>query len=109
MRRAEKNLFSRRFATSTGSFHKKLKIVEKEIVEYYETSLRSFIAGHMLTDPLQQRFLKINKMPLEWPIFVIRAPLPWHQSKVTAHQFMDKNLFIMNEIARCIREIWHER
>lgn len=91
------------------SFHKKLKIVEKEIIQVYEKSLRSFLVDYMLTNPLQKHFFNINVLPLEWPIFVIRPPVPWHQSKVTATHFMEHNLFITNEIARCIRSIWHER
>ncbi|XP_008202999.3 dynein heavy chain 3, axonemal [Nasonia vitripennis] len=81
-------------------FHKKLKLVKREIVEDYEKSLRSFYIDNLLKS-------KKRSLPLEWPIFVVRAPVPWHQSKVTAMHFMEHDLFVTNSIACSIRSIWH--
>jgi dynein heavy chain len=75
----------------------------------YEKSSRLFLINYMLTDPRQRKFLNINAVPMEWPTFVIRAPVPWHQMKIIATHFMEHNLFITNDIARAIRLIWNER
>lgn len=81
-----------------------MKLVEKEIVEDYEKSL-----GSLYIDNLLLKSKKKRSLPLVWPIFVIRAPVPWHQSKVTATHFMEHDLFVTNPIACSIRSIWHDK
>ncbi|KAJ8664277.1 hypothetical protein QAD02_005939 [Eretmocerus hayati] len=92
-----------------SDFMKKLRLVEGEIIEYYEESMRWSIVDHLLKDSRQRAQLGISATPIEIPIFLIRAPVPWHQSKITATNFMRHDLFVTNEISREIRYIWHDR
>ncbi|XP_011502202.1 PREDICTED: dynein heavy chain 3, axonemal [Ceratosolen solmsi marchali] len=91
------------------NFRKNLKLIEKEIITEHKKSSRSFLINYLLSDPRQRKFLNISNVPMEWPTFIIRAPVPWHQMKVVATHFMEHNLFITNEISRAICSIWHER
>lgn len=89
------------------SYRRKFPQLEQELITSYELYLRSFIVDYMLLEPTQRRLLNIHPLPeLAWPTFVIRAPVPWHQSKVTASHLIEHNLFVTNEIVRRIHDIW---
>ncbi|XP_014215495.1 dynein heavy chain 3, axonemal [Copidosoma floridanum] len=84
-----------------SDFRKRTRLLEGEVIKEYV--LVSLI-DRLLSDPPRRR-----QLPIPRPIFVIRAPVPWHQAKITASHFMEHNLFIDNAIHRCIRQIWDDR
>ena len=84
--------------------------MEQEIAKDYEQCIRNFLIERMVRDPLMRKIMEIDfDIPLELPICLIRAPVPWHQSKVIATHFMEHDLFIGNDVARAIRSIWNDR
>lgn len=94
----------------SDSYRKILSLVEGEIKSDFKRSLDGFAALYMLAqNPEQRAFLELGALPLGWPVFVVRAPVYWHSTKLVARNFVRHNLFITNEIPRCIRDIWHER
>ncbi|XP_012230668.2 dynein axonemal heavy chain 3 [Linepithema humile] len=90
-------------------FEKITKNLEPEIINDYKQSLRSAIVSYILMDSDECKRLSIETLPVELPILCIRAPVPWHQSKVTAGHFVQHNLFIGNEILRDIRDLWFSK
>lgn len=83
-----------------------MKGLEPEIIDDYKRSLRSAIVDYILMDSDERKRLSIETFPIEFPILCIRAPVPWHQSKITASHTMQHNLFIGNAILRDIRDLW---
>lgn len=69
------------------SFDELIMELQLEIIDTYK---------QFLIKPLRQ----------EHPILIIRAPVPWHQSKLMAGHFMHHNLFIGNEILRNIQSLY---
>ncbi|KYN33583.1 Dynein heavy chain 3, axonemal [Trachymyrmex septentrionalis] len=82
------------------------KGLESEIIDDYKRSLRSAIVDYILMDSDERKRLCIETVPIEFPVLCVRAPMLWHQSKVTASHFIQHNLFIGNEILRDIRDLW---
>lgn len=91
------------------SFREIVEMLESEIAGDHERSLRSSIIHFVLGDPRERQRLGVKSIPEGFPILTIRAPVPWHQAKLMADHNMEHNLFIGNEIARDIRDIWYER
>lgn len=80
--------------------------LESEIIDDYKRSLRSAIVDYILMDSDERKRLSIETVPVEFPVLCVRAPVPWHQSKVAASQSVRHNLFVGNEIVRDIRDLW---
>ena len=83
-----------------------MKSLESEIIDDYKRSLRSAIVDYILMDSDERKRLCIETVPIEFPVLYVRAPVPWHQSKITASHSMQHILFIGNEILRDIRDLW---
>ena len=83
--------------------------LEPEIVKDYKESLRCAIVDFILQDPSERKRLLIETIPVEYPVLILKAPVPWHQAKVIAEHFIEHNLFIGNEILREIRDLWHQK
>ncbi|XP_029041052.2 dynein axonemal heavy chain 3-like isoform X1 [Osmia bicornis bicornis] len=66
-------------------FEEQLTKLELEVIEDYKEFLKSCI---------------------EYSVLNMRAPVPWHQFKVTANHFMQYNLFIGNEILKDIQNLY---
>ncbi|XP_015588713.1 dynein heavy chain 3, axonemal [Cephus cinctus] len=77
-----------------------------EVVSDYKESLRSAVVDYVLLDPAERKRLFIETMPPQYLTSSIRAPVPWHQAKITAKHFLEYNLAIANEILRDIRDLW---
>ncbi|XP_017878877.2 dynein heavy chain 3, axonemal [Ceratina calcarata] len=73
---------------------RKVKDFEEQIVQFEIEIIDTY-----------KRFI-IKRPPWEYPIFYIRAPVPWHQSKITAGHFIQYNLFIGNEILRDVQNLY---
>lgn len=80
--------------------------LEPEIIGSYKQGLRCAIVDYILADPDERRRLSIETLPIEFPLLCVRAPVPWHQSKVTADHLIEHGLFIDNEILRNVRDLW---
>ncbi|XP_020300595.1 dynein heavy chain 3, axonemal isoform X2 [Pseudomyrmex gracilis] len=91
------------------NFDKITKALESEIIDDYKQSLRSAIMNYVLTDSNKRKRLSIETLPIEFPVLCVRAPVPWHQSKVTANHMLEHSLFIGNEIFRDIRDLWFSK
>lgn len=86
-----------------------MKNLEPEIINDYKQSLRSAIVDYILMDPDEWKRLSIETLPVEFPVLCIRAPVPWHQSKVTASHLIRHCLFVGNVILRDIRDLWFSK
>ncbi|KAI4500182.1 hypothetical protein M0802_004599 [Mischocyttarus mexicanus] len=86
-----------------------IKKLEMEIINDYKNSLRYSIVDYILLDSEERKRLLIETMPMEYPVMIIRAPVPWHQYKILAYHFMEYNLFLTNEILRDIRDLWFSK
>ncbi|XP_047365165.1 dynein axonemal heavy chain 3-like isoform X3 [Vespa velutina] len=86
-----------------------IKKLEGEIIDDYKKSLCYSIVNYILLDADERKRLLIETMPIEYPVLVIRAPVPWHQYKILAEHFMEHNLFITNEILKDIRDLWFSK
>lgn len=95
--------------TNFFSFNEIIKKLEGEIIDDYKKSLRYSIVDYILLDANERKRLLIETMPVEYPVLVIRAPVPWHQYKILADHFMEHNLFITNEILKDIRDLWFSK
>ncbi|XP_076164105.1 dynein heavy chain 3, axonemal [Ptiloglossa arizonensis] len=87
-------------------FDKQLKQLELEIIEIYKQSLQYIKYDCIILDVDKQKTLRIGTSPVEYPVLIIQAPVPWHQSKLLAEHFMQHNLFIGNEILRDIQDLY---
>lgn len=88
------------------SFDVITKGLESEIIDDYKRSLRSTIVDYILMDSDERKRLSIERFSIEFPVLCVRAPVFWHQSKVTSNHLIRHNLFIGNEILRDIRDLW---
>lgn len=86
-----------------------MKKLEPEIISDYKQSIRSVIVDYVLMDPHERKRLSIETLPVKFPMLCIRAPVPWHQSKITANHSMRHNLFIGDAILRDIRDLWFSK
>ncbi|XP_036144833.1 dynein heavy chain 3, axonemal isoform X1 [Monomorium pharaonis] len=86
-----------------------MKGLEPEIIDDYKRSIRSAIVDYILIDSDERKRLSIETFPIEFPVLCIRAPVPWHQSKVMASHLVRHNLFIGNEILRDIQDLWFKK
>ncbi|XP_043257418.1 dynein axonemal heavy chain 3 [Colletes gigas] len=87
-------------------FDEHLEHLELEIIEIYKQVLRFTIHDCILLDVDERKRLLIEKSFMEYPVLIIRAPLPWHQSKLLSQNFMQHNLFIGNAILRDIQNLY---
>ncbi|KAG7209677.1 hypothetical protein KM043_011323 [Ampulex compressa] len=91
------------------AFHKIIEELESEIIGDYKESIRNAITNYILMDVEERRHLQIETLPIKFPVLTIRAPVPWHQSKITATHFMQYNLVIGNEILRDVRDLYFSK
>lgn len=80
--------------------------MELEIINDYNRSLRSAIVDYILMDPDERKRLSIETLLIKFHVACVRAPVPWHQSKIMAGHLMQYNLFIGNTILQDIRDLW---
>lgn len=93
----------------TSSFHGILETLESEVIKDYMKSIKFAIVDNILLDPAERTRLRIEQLPIHYPVLLIRAPVPWHQSVIRAKHYNDHNLFIGNEILRDIRDLWFSK
>ncbi|XP_078041170.1 dynein heavy chain 3, axonemal [Augochlora pura] len=90
-------------------FNELLEFLKSEIIEDYKQRLQYTIADCILLDTSERRRLRFDKSPIEYPLITIRAPVPWHMSKLIAEHHMQYNLFIGNEILKDIQDLYFSK
>ncbi|XP_054015460.1 dynein axonemal heavy chain 3-like [Hylaeus anthracinus] len=88
------------------NFDEHIEQLKLEIIDIYKQYLQYTILDCIILDIDERRRLRIEQSPVEYPVLIIRAPLPWHQSKLLAEHFMLHNLFIGNEILIDIQDLY---
>ncbi|XP_076243948.1 dynein heavy chain 3, axonemal [Calliopsis andreniformis] len=87
-------------------FDERLTTLEIEIINIYKECLQRAVLDYIPLDSDRERKLFLEISPLEQPVLHIRAPVPWHQSKLMANHLLEYNLFIGNEILRDIKDLY---
>lgn len=96
--------------------YKKLKNYKKimdsykpEILNDYDQAMRWYLLRYVLNDPSEWRRLKIETFPVEYPVMMIRAPVPWHTAYVLAQQAIERKYFKGHITLIQIRDLWTEK
>ena len=76
---------------------------------FFRLAEKKSIIDYLLLDPAERLRTNIMHVPSAYKSSVIRAPVPWKQSKVVAQQYCRHNLFITNPIIVRIRVTWEKR
>ncbi|ESO02274.1 hypothetical protein HELRODRAFT_188646 [Helobdella robusta] len=80
--------------------------LEKEVLEDYKNSLKISIVNYILEDPNQRTRLNIHATPWQWPVRVIRAPVPWHDKLKSISHFIKNHLQLLNPIMDRLQLLW---
>nr|XP_031846529.1 dynein heavy chain 3, axonemal-like isoform X2 [Nomia melanderi] len=90
-------------------FNELLEELKLEIIESYKQSLRYIILDCILLDDDKRKRLRIETSLVNYQLLTVRAPVPWHQSKLMAEHYVQYNLFIGNEILRDIQDLYFSK
>ncbi|RZC40467.1 DHC N2 domain containing protein [Asbolus verrucosus] len=82
---------------------------KKEILMFYEVYSRQNLLHYILKDPKERKRLNVKRVPREYPIMIIRAPVPWHTSFCLSQQLMEKHFYNGNIVILEIRNLWEEK
>ena len=66
----------------------------------------SFSVDYVLKDPEEKARLHIVWTPRPYPIRMIRAPVPWHETYSQAKDLINTHLFITNPMMLELQYIW---
>lgn len=95
--------------------YKQLKIYKSmitnhkdEILHLYNFYMRKNLLHYILKDPKERKRIRITRLPRDYPILVIRAPVPWHSSFCLSKQLMEKHFYNGNIIILEIRDLWEK-
>ncbi|CAH8618645.1 unnamed protein product [Heterobilharzia americana] len=80
--------------------------LQQQIHEDYEYALRKSIVDYILLDPDERKRLFIEWLPVPYPSFVVRAPVPWHTRRKRAYEFCKRYLFTTGPIPLALQNIW---
>ncbi|OAJ37962.1 hypothetical protein BDEG_21931 [Batrachochytrium dendrobatidis JEL423] len=78
----------------------------EEIKEVYATSAKQSIVDYILLDPSEQQRLLIPQFFANYVPRIARAPVPWHDSLITANTYIEQNLFITNPVMIQLLQIY---
>ncbi|CAB4069328.1 DNAH [Lepeophtheirus salmonis] len=100
--------------TQSHDEKKHVALLFREVDLDYGFAERVSIVNYILLDPKERKRLKISMAPPSGVLsssckFIIRAPVPWHQSYIISKQYCRHNLFITNPIMQRIKVIWDLR
>ncbi|VEL34374.1 unnamed protein product [Protopolystoma xenopodis] len=62
-----------------------------------------------MLDPAERQRLFIFQTPITQPIFVVRAPVPWHLSKKRAKEFCERSLFVSSQVSLGLQQLWCQK
>ncbi|CAH8660135.1 unnamed protein product [Schistosoma rodhaini] len=80
--------------------------LQQEIHDDYVYAVRKSIVDYILLDPEERKRLFIESLPIPYPNFVIRAPVPWHTTRKKAYEFCKQYLFTIGPIPLALQKIW---
>lgn len=80
-----------------------------EILVDYDKAMRWYLMKYVLNDPSEWRRLKIQTFPSEYPVMVVRAPVPWHTTYVLSQQALEKKFVKGHIVVIKIRDLWTQR
>ncbi|KAF5404423.1 hypothetical protein PHET_02178 [Paragonimus heterotremus] len=82
------------------------KELRDEIHKDYNYALRKAIVDYILLDPEERKRLFIQWLPMPYPSYVVRAPVPWHEKRRHAFNFCQRSLFTPCALTLAIQKIW---
>ena len=59
----------------------------EEVSAEYLSAVKRSVVDYVLLDAGERKRINVHRVPKRFAIRVIRAPVPWHQSFITAKQF----------------------
>ncbi|CAH8611141.1 unnamed protein product [Schistosoma intercalatum] len=80
--------------------------LQQEIHDDYVYAVKKSIVDYILLDPEERKRLFIESLPIPYPNFVIRAPVPWHTTRKKAYEFCKQYLFTIGPIPLALQKIW---
>ncbi|VDQ02889.1 unnamed protein product [Trichobilharzia regenti] len=90
----------------TSAWPTNVNELQKQIHEDYEYAVRKSIVDYILLDPEERKRLFIEWLPVPYPSFVVRPPVPWHTRRKRAHEFCKRYLFTTGPIPLALQNIW---
>ena len=81
----------------------------EEVQESYQLSLQKSIVDYVLRDSSELNRLRIASVPRVFPLKMIRAPVPWHDSMREAFDAQSQQLFITNRIMSELQLLWENK
>ncbi|KNC96829.1 uncharacterized protein SPPG_07663 [Spizellomyces punctatus DAOM BR117] len=93
---------------SSDSLVSTRNVVTQEIRDEYTTALKRSIVDYILLDPAEQERLCIPPFFTPYSPRIARAPVPWHESVVSAKGYMDENLFVTNPVMLDVLAIFEQ-
>lgn len=79
---------------------------DPEILHDYNETMRWNLLKYVLNDPCEWIRLKIQTFPAEYPVIIVRAPVPWHINFEVGQQLLFRHYFVGNPILLRIRDLW---
>ncbi|CAH8561622.1 unnamed protein product [Schistosoma turkestanicum] len=80
--------------------------LRQEIHDYYVYAVKKSIVDYILFDPEERKRLFIEWLPIPYPNFVIRAPVPWHTKRKKAYEFCKQYLLTIGPVPLALQNIW---
>lgn len=75
----------------------------------YQKSMKDAFLDYILSDPKNKEKLGVRERILPFPVFVIRAPVSWHQNMLSGKNFMRHNLFPCHSVLWKLIDLWFEK
>ena len=80
--------------------------LQDEVRMDYRLNWQKSAVNYVLMDPAERVRLRIHSIPFTPANKVIRAPVPWHEMFMAAHETQLQQLFICNEVMVQIQLLW---
>ncbi|KAF5289736.1 hypothetical protein FQA39_LY03653 [Lamprigera yunnana] len=87
-------------------YHRYMSMFEAEIMDYFRMWMKWNLLKYVIQDPFERDRLKILTFPTEYPIMLVRSPVPWHTSYNLGKQSLEHHLHISNLIVIKLRKLW---
>lgn len=87
-------------------YHSMIATHKKEILQLYDDFTRKNLLQYILKDPKERKRLRITRIRRDYPILIVRAPVPWHNSFCVSQQLMEKHFYNGNMVVLEIRDLW---
>ncbi|XP_023310238.1 dynein heavy chain 3, axonemal [Anoplophora glabripennis] len=82
---------------------------EKLVLRLYCIFMRKHLLTYILHDPAEWDRLGFKSFPKDFPIMLVRAPVPWHTQYCLSTQYMERHYYNSNIIVRKIRDLWFKK